>query len=470
MNRKKVLVIDDDASLRRVMEMQLEEIGCDVMTVANANEALAALNEITPALVITDLRIPGMSGMDLLKTLRGDHPELTVIMVTAYGTVRTAVEAMKAGAYDYITKPIDYDELALVVNRALERQQLLEEVHNLRVTLDQKYGFESIIGRSKSLLRVLEMTSRVSGTDSIVLIHGETGTGKELLAKAIHQNSRRRNGPFVTINCGAIPGALLESELFGHMKGSFTGASASKKGRAEAADGGTLFLDEIGELPLDLQMKLLRLIQQGEIEKIGATEACKVDVRIIAATHRNLQAMIEDRTFREDLYYRLAVIPLELPPLRERLEDIPELIQHLFLKSKQKHGRLDLLLPDSLLPRFSNYGWPGNVRELENVIERLVVLAIGDRISTDDLPELLRRESPASGSIQLDLSPQGISLDAVEKDLITKALEKFDWNQTQAAKYLDISRRTLIYRMEKHGIRKESANGDTTGSSTDTTY
>ena len=255
-----------------------------------------------------------------------------------------------------MTKPIDYDELALVVNRALEHQQLLEEVHNLRLTLDEKYGFESIIGRSKALLRVLEMTSRVAQTDSIVLIRGETGTGKELLAKAIHQNSRRKNGPFVTINCGAIPGNLLESELFGHMKGAFTGATASKKGRVETADGGTLFLDEIGELPLDLQMKLLRLIQQGEIEKIGASESSKVDVRIIAATHRNLQAMIEDGTFREDLYYRLAVIPLELPPLRERLEDIPELVQHLFLKSKQKHGRPELQLPESLLPGFSNYG------------------------------------------------------------------------------------------------------------------
>jgi DNA-binding NtrC family response regulator len=457
MNRKKVLIIDDDASLLRVMEMQLEEIGCDVMAVANANEALAALNEVTPALVITDLRIPGMSGMDLLKLLRADHPELTVIMVTAYGTVRTAVEAMKAGAYDYITKPIDYDELALVVNRALERQQLLEEVHHLRLALDEKYGFESIIGRSKALLRVLEMTSRVARTDSIALIRGETGTGKELLAKAIHQNSRRKNGPFVTINCGAIPSNLLESELFGHIKGSFTGATAPQKGRVETADGGTLFLDEIGELPLDLQMKLLRLIQQGEIEKIGAGQSSKVDVRIIAATHRNLQAMIEDGTFREDLYYRLAVIPLELPPLRDRPEDIPELVQHLFLKCKQKHCRLELQLPESLLPRFSNYGWPGNVRELENVIERLVVLAVGDKISADDLPEFLRRESPHPGSIQLDLSPQGISLDAVEKDLIMKALGRFDWNQTHAARYLDISRRTLIYRMEKHGICKELA-------------
>jgi DNA-binding NtrC family response regulator len=456
MNRKKVLIVDDDASLRRVMEMQLEEIGCDVVAVASGNEALAALEEVTPALIITDLKIPGMSGMDLLKLLRSDHPELTVIMVTAYGTVKTAVEAMKAGAYDYLTKPIDYDELALVVNRAMEHQQLIEEVRNLRLALDEKYGFESIIGRSKKLLRVLEMTSRVAQTDSIALIRGETGTGKELLAKAIHQNSRRKNGPFVTINCGAIPGNLLESELFGHTKGSFTGATAAKKGRVETADGGTLFLDEIGELPLDLQMKLLRLIQQGEIEKVGATNLNKVDVRIIAATHRNLQVMIEDGTFREDLYYRLAVIPLELPPLRERLDDIPELVQHLFLKSKQKHGRDELQLPESVLSGFSNYDWPGNIRELENIIERLVVLAVGNRISPDDLPEFLKRESSLPDLIRLDLSPQGISLEAIEKDLIKKALQKFSWNQTQAARYLDISRRTLSYRMEKHGIRKDT--------------
>jgi DNA-binding NtrC family response regulator len=460
MNRRKVLIIDDDASLRRVMEMQLEEIGCDVISVASGSEALAALEEVTPTLVITDLRIPGMSGMDLLKILRADHPELTIIMVTAYGTVRTAVEAMKAGAYDYLTKPIDYDELTLVVNRALEHQQLIEEVRNLRHTLDEKYGFESIIGRSNALLRVLEMTSRVSPTDSIVLIRGETGTGKELLAKAIHQNSRRKNGPFVTINCGAIPGTLLESELFGHTKGAFTGALAAKSGRVETADGGTLFLDEIGELPIDLQVKILRLIQQGEIEKIGANNSSKVDVRIITATHRNLQAMIEDGTFREDLYYRIAVIPLELPPLRERLEDIPELVQHLFLKSKQKHARTELQLPELVLPGFSNYDWPGNIRELENVIERLVVLAVGDKISAEDLPEHLKRVSSLPDLIRLDLSSQGISLEAIEKDLITKALKRFNWNQTQAARYLDISRRTLNYRMEKHGIRKEAIGND----------
>ncbi len=287
-----------------------------------------------------------------------------------------------------------------------------------------------------------------------MLIHGETGTGKELLAKAVHFNSARREKPFVTINCGAIPKDLLESELFGHVKGSFTGAVAHRKGKVETADGGTLFLDEIGEMPLELQVKLLRLIQQGEIEKVGAPSASTVDVRIIAATHRDLQAMIDDGGFREDLYYRLSVIPLELPPLRERLDDIPELVQHFFSKMKQKHGRNDLTLPISLMPYFSNYRWPGNIRELENIIERLVVLTPGNEITVAYLPPFLRREYPSVDMLNIELPPRGISLEAIEKELILRALEKFHWNQTHAAKYLDISRKALMYRMEKHGIQK----------------
>jgi two-component system NtrC family response regulator len=409
--------------------------------------------------VITDLKMPGMSGLDLLKQLRSEYPETTVILITAYGTIQNAVEAMKAGAYDYITKPIDYEELVLVVGRALERQRLVEEVQSLRTTLDEKYGFENIIGRSKALLRVLNMASRVAPTDSTVLIRGETGTGKELLAKAIYHNSRRKDRPFVTINCGAIPKDLLESELFGHVKGSFTGAVAHKRGRVEMADGGTLFLDEVGELPLELQVKLLRLLQQGEIEKIGGTQPTVVDVRVIAATHRNLQAMTEDGTFREDLYYRLAVIPLEIPPLRERADDIPDLVQHLFLKARDRHGKPDLKLPPPLLSYFATYRWPGNVRELENILERLVVLSVGSEITLEDLPDFLRREPPALESVRLDLPPFGISLESVERELILKALEKFNWNQTQAAEYLDISRRTLIYRMEKHGLRRDQEPG-----------
>ncbi len=460
MSKKTILVVDDDESLRRVTQMQLEEAGYEVFTAGDAAQSLQMLDQVAPALVITDQKMPGMSGIELLRQLRSEYPDTSVILITAFGTVHTAVEAMKAGAYDYITKPIDYDELLLVVARALERQSLLDEVHSLRTALDEKYGFENIIGRSKSLLRVLNMASRVAPTDSVVLLCGETGTGKELLAKAIYQNSRRKDQPFVTINCGAIPKELLETELFGHVKGSFTGAVAHKRGRVEIADGGTLFLDEIGELPLELQVKLLRLIQQGEIEKVGATSWSKVDVRIIAATNRNLKAMVEDATFREDLYYRLAVIPLELPPLRERAEDILELVQFLFLKMKQKHGRPELRLSSSLLPLFCGYHWPGNVRELENVIERLVVLTLGNDITVEELPEYLRREGPVGvDQLQLDLPAHGISLEGVEKELILRALKKFSWNQTQAAQYLDISRRTLIYRMEKHGIRREDEEG-----------
>lgn len=459
MNSKRILIVDDDQSLRRVTQMQLEEAGYEVLAAADGSEALAVMSETAPPLIITDLKMPGMSGMDLLRAIRAGYPQTAVIMVTAFGTVQTAVEAMKAGAYDYITKPIDYDELTLLVNRAMEHQDLLAEVRQLRASLDEKYGFENIIGRSKPLLRVLDLASRVAAKDSIVLIRGETGTGKELLARAIHQNSRRREQPFVTINCGAIPRDLLESELFGHTKGSFTGAFAAKAGKIEAADGGTLFLDEVGELPLELQVKLLRLLQHGEVEKVGAAAPAKVDVRIIAATHRNLQAMIEDGAFREDLYYRLAVVPLEIPPLRERSDDVPELVQELFVRTKRKHSVPNLRLPSSLLPYFCSYRWPGNVRELENVIERVVVLSAGDEINLADLPDALRSSHRGAEVLELPLPEGGISLEGVERELILRALRKFDWNQTQAARYLDISRRTLIYRMEKHGLRRDDGAG-----------
>jgi two-component system NtrC family response regulator len=457
MKRARVLVVDDDESLRWITQLQLEEAGYAVLTAPDGEQALAQVEEGGPSLVITDLKMPGMSGVELLKRIRDGHPEILVILITAFGTVQTAVEAMKNGAYDYITKPIDYGELILTVNRALEHQQLAEQVRSLRSTLDAKYGFESIVGHSQALLRVLEIAARVAERDSTVLIRGETGTGKELLARAIHFNSRRKQQPFVTINCGAIPKDLLESELFGHTKGAFTGAAGPKRGKVEAADGGTLFLDEIGEMPVDLQVKLLRLVQNGEIEKVGLTEMTKVDVRIIAATHRNLQALIEDGAFREDLYYRLAVIPLELPPLRERADDIPELVEQMFLRAREKH-RLPLLkLSASLLPYFCGYRWPGNVRELENIVERLVVLAVGDEIKFSDLPEPLRRQPPTEDVIHFDLPPHGISLEGVERELLLRALQKFDWNQTQAAKYLDISRRAIIYRMEKFNLRRETS-------------
>jgi two-component system NtrC family response regulator len=456
MNPARILVVDDDENLRWVLQTQLEDMGYVVSTASDGNQAITAVEKEPPALVLTDLKMPGLSGMELLDRIHSEYAEVPVVIMTAFGTIQSAVQAMRAGAYDYLTKPIDGEELGLVVSRVLEHFRLVEEVRTLRASLDRKYGFESIIGHSEALLSLLDTAARAALSDSTILIHAETGTGKELLARAIHFNSRRRDKPFVTINCGAIPRELLESELFGHVKGSFTGAVAHKVGKVEMANRGTLFLDEIGEMPGELQVKVLRLIQQGELEKVGATSPTKVDVRFVAATHRNLRAMIEDGTFREDLYYRLAVIPLELPPLRDRSDDIPELVQHFFVKVREKQGRPDLVLPAALLTRFQDYRWPGNIRELENVIERIVVLARGDEITLADLPDFLRRERPAIDTLQLELPERGISLESVEKELLVRALEKFNGNQTHAAKYLDISRKALIYRMEKYGIRKRT--------------
>jgi len=454
MTKSRILVVDDDESLRRVLQLQLEQDGYLVTSAASAQQTLSLLQLRPCDLVITDLKMPGSSGVELLKHISSQYPEMIVIILTAFGTVETAVEAMKLGAYDYLTKPVHPDELSLVVGRALEHLRLIEEVRSLRASLDQKYGFENILGHAEALLQVLETAARAARTHSTVLIRGETGTGKELLAKAIHFNSSRKDKPFITINCAAIPKELLESELFGHKKGAFTGAAADRKGKAEMADGGTLFLDEIGEIPLEMQVKLLRLIQEGEIEKLGSEVRNRVDVRIIAATHRDLQVMIEDGTFREDLYYRLNVIPLMMPPLRERGEDIPDLVAHFFRNSQHKNERGDLVMPPAVLPYFRRYRWPGNVRELENVVERIVVLARGNEVTVQDLPEFLRQERAGVDALEIDLDPQGISLEAIEKELILKALEKCGWNQTRAARYLDISRKTLIYRMERHGIRK----------------
>ncbi|MBW4027963.1 sigma-54-dependent transcriptional regulator [Acidipila rosea] len=452
MTPNRILVVDDDVSLRRIMKMQLEEAGYQVDLASDGQQAYEMLREQKHQLVISDLNMPTSGGIDLLRRISEDDLQTTLIIITAFGTVETAVRAMKMGAYDYVTKPLDFEALTLVVNRAMERQSLLEEVRNLRLALDQKYGFESIVGRSKALLRVLDQAARVAPHDTTVLIQGETGTGKELLARAIHHNSRRKNKPFITINCGAIPRDLVESELFGYTRGAFTGATMDRAGKIELADNGTLFLDEIGELPLEAQVKLLRVLQQGEISKIGSSHPVKVNVRVIAATHRNLSSMIEDENFREDLYYRLAVVPLHLPPLRERKEDIPELVEHMFRKIRERHGLNSVSLGASVMPHLLAYRWPGNLRELENMIERLLVLAPRDEIGVADLPEEVRKSRPSSSALLLDLPDNGISLEGVERELIVRALERSGGNQTQAARYLDISRRTLAYRMEKHGL------------------
>jgi len=455
MRRTTILVVDDDESLRRVTQVQLQQAGYTAEAAASGRQAVEVLESKPVGLVLTDLKMPGMTGMELLRAVQELHPETIVILMTAYGSIETAVEAVKAGAYDYITKPVNQEELLLLLERALGHRALRDEVQHLRTSLDEKFGFEAIIGRSSALMNVLDLAARAAQSEATVLIRGETGTGKELLAKAIHFNSSRSAGPFVAINCGAIPKDLLESELFGHVKGSFTGAVTHKKGKAEMADGGTLFLDEIGDLPPDVQVKVLRLIQSGGIEKVGATESTEVNVRIVAATHRDLEKMIEQDTFREDLYYRLAVIPVELPPLRDRREDIAELLHHFFAKSREKHGRPELQLPAALERYFFAHHWPGNVRELENVVERLIVLARGDKVEYGDLPPSLRKQDPSTATILEELPPDGVSLDDVERRLIVQALVRANWNQTQAARYLDLSRKTLIYRMEKHGISRE---------------
>jgi two-component system NtrC family response regulator len=367
------------------------------------------------------------------------------------------------GAYDFIVKPIHPSELRILVSRALEHCRLQEEVHALRSCLDRKYGFEQIIGSSESLMQALDVAARVAPTDATVLIRGETGTGKEMVAKAIHLRSPRRDRPFVAINCAAIPKELLESELFGHLKGSFTGAVTHKRGKIEMAEGGTVLLDEIGDMPLDLQVRILRLIQEKEIEKVGATAPISVNVRIIAATHGDLSAMVKNKTFREDLYYRLMVVPVDLPPLRRRVGDVPELMQYFFQKFKMKHARADLRMSQNLLPYFSHYEWPGNVRELENTIERMIILSGGNKLTPDDLPESLRSDTANCVTGPADATGEKRSLADVEKQLVVEALEKFNGNQTRAARYLDMSRRTFAYRLAKYGISPSQAKSNKQG-------
>jgi DNA-binding NtrC family response regulator len=460
----RILVVEDDESLRRVTQAELDRCGYQTAVASQVAEAIELLEKEPRDLVLTDLNLPGPSGLELLKRVRLEHPETAVVIVTAYGTVETAVAAMKAGAYDYITKPVHPDELKALVNRVMERQRLVEEVRLLRSVVDKKYGFENIRGRSGTLLQTLDAASRVAPTDATILILGETGTGKELLAKAIHYSSLRRERPFVIINCGAIPAELLESELFGHVKGSFTGALAHKKGKVETANGGTVFLDEIGEMPLDLQRRVLRLLQEREIEKVGATSVIKVDVRIIAATHRNLEALVAEGKFRPDLYYRLAVIPITLPPLRDRPGDVADLVYHFFEEAKLQHGRPDLHLPSHLLPFLVDYSWPGNVRELKNVIERMVLLSRSDELTAADLPASLRQAFPPAEA-EAPMWPSGNNaggLQAVERDLILQALHECHWNRAQAARQLKISRKTLVYRMAKYGLDQKAPGPETT--------
>jgi two-component system NtrC family response regulator len=432
------------------MEFSLTEAGYKVQAAASGEEGLT-LFEMGPFdAVITDITMPGMSGMEVLAKIHERDEGLPVLVITAYGTIESAVEAMKKGAFDYITKPFNRDELRLTLDKALRMRRLEKENVELRAEITDRYCFESIVGSSEKIRDVLDMAGRVAASDASVLITGESGTGKELLAKGIHYNSPRADGPFVAVNCAAIPEHLIESELFGHVRGAFTGAVKDKEGKFELATSGTLFLDEIGDLRVDLQAKILRALQERQVDRVGGKHPVSVDVRIIAATNKDIERAVKEGSFREDLYYRLSVITLHMPPLRERRDDIPMLVQH-FLKKFNRGS--DVRIDPEALAMLTAYGWPGNVRELENSIERASVLKRGDTITPAELPDKLKKEKTSVENIILNLPDEGIALEDLEKSLIIKALEKHKGNQTRAAEYLGITRPTLIYRMEKYGIK-----------------
>ena len=451
---KKILVVDDDESLRRIIEYNVSEEGYDVIATDNGLSALEIFKKEEIDLVITDLQMPDMGGIELIKQLRAISPNALVIVITAFGTVDTAVESMKLGAFEYITKPFNREELKIIVKKALEVGELMVENRYLKEMVRDKYNFDNMIGSSKKMKEIYMSASQVARSDATVLILGESGTGKELLARGIHINSQRKDKPFVAINCGALPENLIESELFGHKKGSFTGAHADKKGKFELADGGTLFLDEVGDLKPHLQVTLLRVLQEGIVDKIGGTEPLNVDVRIIAATNKDIEEDVKEGNFREDLYYRLCVVPLKLPPLRERKDDIPLLTDYFLSKYSSKAGLEKCKLDNKAMKILLDYNWPGNVRELENLIERMIVMNRTGIITEDELPEKIRSRPHMIGKVLMELPDEGINLEDIEKELILKAYEKCEQNQSRTARYLGITRNTFLYRMDKFGIDK----------------
>ena len=448
--RNKILVADDEKNMLWAIKAALKKEDYDIITASDGKDAVEKFKENMPQLVILDLKMPRMDGMEALRQIKSISQKVSVIMITAHGSVDSAIEAMKIGALDYISKPFDVEELKITIKKALDVEKLKDTVDFLTGEIKSKEK-QVIIGKSQKMKDVFRLVDKVSKSDATVLITGESGTGKELLANAIHYRSKRKSGPYVKVNCGSIPENLLESELFGYEKGAFTGAAARKIGKFERADGGSIFLDEVGELPLAMQVKFLRVLQEMEIERVGGTEAIDIDVRIIAATNRNLEKMVEEGLFREDLYYRLNVIPIAMPALRERAEDIPLLIEHFLKKYSKKMGMDKLEIDSKAVEAMEKYKWKGNIRELENLIERLVILCENDTIGVDDLPiELLQA---GGGDFEFALPKSGIDLEKVEKSFIVQALQASGGNQTKAAKLLGITRHTLIYRMEKYDIR-----------------
>ena len=450
----KILIVEDEAKMRRLLELSLGDDGFETISAPDAETGLKLLASEAADLVITDLKLPGMSGLELLQSVKQQNASVPVVVMTAFGSVETAVEAMKAGASDYVLKPFSLSEMRMVVHKELDVSRLREENRSLREALGQKYSHPNVIAHSAKMQEVLATVERVASTNSTVLLGGESGVGKDLIARAIHEKSRRASGPFIKINSTAIPENLLESELFGYEKGAFTGATTSKPGKFELADKGTLFLDEIGDVPPATQVKLLRVLQEREFERLGGTRTIKVDVRLLAATNRDLRVALEEGTFREDLYYRLNVVPVEIPPLREHKEDIPDLV-NLFLRRFASESRRQITgISTEAMNVLLSHHWPGNVRELQNVIERACALAAGDRIEAGDIHPDPQRRTPASSDDRF--LPEGMTLDQWEDEMIREALKRANGNKSQAARLLGLSRNALRYRLSKIGIADEA--------------
>ncbi|HYL80253.1 MAG TPA: sigma-54 dependent transcriptional regulator [Candidatus Acidoferrum sp.] len=446
---ERILIVDDEEQMRDLLVKVLEKNGYQVAVCGDGGEALAFLEKEPMDLVVTDVRMPGMGGMEALRAIKELNPEIVVIIMTAFGSIDQAVQAVKDGAYDYINKPFKIDEMLLTIEKALEERRLRHEVTTLRQELRTRYRFENLIGKSRAMQDVFSLIEQVAGSRSTVMIYGKSGTGKELVAKAVHYNSPRVNKAFVAVNCAAIPSELLESELFGHEKGSFTGAVATKVGKFELATGGSLFLDEVGSMRLDLQAKILRALQEREIERVGGTRTIKIDVRVIAATNRELKKAVEDGTFREDLYYRLNVVPITLPDLKDRQEDIPLLANHFVQKFSQESNPNIREISKDAMAILLSYSWPGNVRELENVIERAVTLGRGPAVQPSDLPPHL-----AGGADPLERAlAKEATLEDLERDYIGVILRRTKGHQIRAASILGIDRRTLYRKIRRYNLR-----------------
>ncbi|SHI69400.1 two component, sigma54 specific, transcriptional regulator, Fis family [Malonomonas rubra DSM 5091] len=452
----RILVVDDEASMREFLSIMLQREGYRVDEAVNGEEALKKLDDVKYDLLISDIKMPRMTGIELLREIRQQEVDLTVIMITAFSSTEEAVEAMKLGAYDYITKPFKNDEIRLVIKKALERNHLQSENIQLKKKLDERFSFKQLVGNSSAMKNLVALLERVAPSQANVLITGESGTGKELVAKALHLNSERKQQAFVPINCGAIPENLLESELFGHEKGAFTGAERRKDGLFEAANGGTLFLDEIGELPMAMQVKLLRVLQEREYRRVGGTKNNPLDIRLLAATNRNLEDAVRDGDFREDLYYRLNVVQVDLPPLRERSTDVPLLIDYFY---HVRTGDSHLPIAADALPYLLEYSWPGNIRELENFVERAIVLGAGETLTVEQLPPQIKKRSDGPCSVLEELPEAGFNLEEwladIEKTMLEKALQKSNGVKKDAADLLGISFRSFRYRLSKLNMGDE---------------